>query len=71
VNEWNAQAREISTPKNWYKIERFVEQYMIWFKPTIAKFSGKEIFEEYARGWVVSDSTRSSKQRVVCEQGVL
>ncbi len=42
---------------------------MIWFKPTTCKFSGKEIFEEYARGWFVSSSTRSNMQKVVCEQG--
>jgi hypothetical protein len=69
VNEWNARAREISTQKNQNKIESFVEPYMTWFKPTTCKFNGKEIFEEYARGWVVSNSTRSSKQKVVCEQG--
>ncbi len=54
--------------ENQNKIESFVEPSTTWFKPTIDEFSGKVIFEEYARGWVVSGSIGSSKQGVVCKQ---
>lgn len=49
-------------------MESFVEPFTTWFKPTTSEFNGKIIFEKYVRGWVVSNSTRSSRQGVVCEQ---
>jgi len=69
VNQWNTRAREISAQKNQNKIESSLEPSMTWFEPTTNEFSGKIISKEYARGQVVSSSTRSNKQRVVCKQG--
>jgi hypothetical protein len=68
VNEWNIWAREISAWKNQNKIESLVEPSTTWFKPTTYEFSAKVVFEEYARGWVVSSSIGSSRQGVVCKQ---
>jgi hypothetical protein len=69
VSEWNVWAKEISTQNNRNKIESFVEPYTIWFKPTIGKFGGKVVSEEYARWQVVFNSIGSSRQKVVCEWG--
>lgn len=69
MNQWNTRAREISAQKNQNKIESSLEPSMTWFEPTTNEFSGKIISKEYARGQVVSSSTRSNKQRVVCKQG--
>jgi hypothetical protein len=65
-SEWNAWAKNIFTRN---RIESFVEPYTTWFKPITCKFSGKIVFEEYARGQVVFNSTWSSRQRVIYERG--
>ncbi len=68
VIEWNTQARETSTRKNQNRIESFVEPFTTWFKPTTSEFNGKIISKEYARGQVVSSSTGSNREGIVCEQ---
>ncbi len=55
--------------EKWNKIESFVEPSTTWFKPITDKFSAKVVFEEYAKGWVISSFIGSSRQGVVCKRG--
>jgi hypothetical protein len=68
VSEWNTRAREIYARKN--KIESSIDPYTIWFKPTMGEFSVKVVFEEHAKGRIVSGFAGPSRHKVVYEQGV-